>query len=248
MDDDKNDFDLIEANAADRRKAQDFDDYNLELSDAEVGRTPRFLGGLNRSRIKEEQKKKDQANLQTMLDLMLMDAEYRQLYNGALDRLRELEDLTEQALVDAQQQLSEADTVLDNILDRAAKMDGTLVFMDANGLVWTQFDQRVKTSDAEAIEWIGNEPSREEFVGARDYSQQIQQHIHSLRKYQTDVLGSARDKLADSDNPLSKEELRDLIDDFDSQLGATAKPVEPAINAPEAHHQNGGLIAEIPKI
>ena len=244
-------FNIICKVQKEREIQQNLDDLNNELRGTDVGRMSRFLSPEARDIIKGDRKGKN--NLrdvvhQTMLDILLQDDEYRQLYDDAMDRLRDLEDATQRALDEALIEQAKSQEQLRETLDRAAMLDGQRVFKDARGRVWTEHDQRVKQSDADRIEWQGNEPSREDYQADRDSADATQRRVDDIRAYQTDTLGGARERLTDKDNPLTKDELKGLIEDFDTQLAETKQQPTPIGTSPEAVGMNGDLSATIPKL
>lgn len=210
-------FNIICKAQKEREVQQNLDDLNNERRGVDVGRMARFLSPEARELVDGKGKRdKDLRDIihQTMLDMLLQEDEYRQLYDDAMDRLRDLEEATQRELDEALVQQINSQEQLRQTLERAANLDGQRVFKDAQGRVWTEHDQRVKQSDADRIEWKGNEPSREDYQADRAHNHTSQQIVDDIRKYQTDTLGDARDRLTDKDNPLTKEELKDLTEDI----------------------------------
>ena len=249
--DHRDEFNIICKVQKEREVQQNLDDLNNELRGTDVGRMSRFLSPEVRDIINGDRKGKNDLRdvvHQTMLDILLMDDEYRQLYDDAMDRLRDLEGATQRALDEALIEQAKSQEQLRETLERAAILDGQRVFKDAQGRVWTEHDQRVKQSDADRIEWQGNEPSREDYQADRSNADVTQRRVDDIRAYQTDTLGGARERLTDKDNPLTKDELKGLIEDFDTQLAETKQQPTPIGTSPEAVGMNGDLSADIPKL
>ena len=249
--DHRDEFNIICKVQKEREVQQNLDDLNNELRGTDVGRMSRFLSPEVRDITNGDRKRdKDLKDVihQTMLDLLLMDDDYRQLYDDAMDRLRNLEDATQRALDEALIEQSKSQEQLRETLERAAMLDGQRVFKDARGRVWTEHDQRVKQSDADRIEWKGNEPSREDYQADRANADASQRRVDDIRAYQTDTLGDARDRLTDKDNPLTKDELKGLIEDFDTQLAETKQEPASTEVTPDVAGMNGDLSADIPKL
>lgn len=247
----RDEFNIITKAQSERLRQQDLEDLNHELAGVDVGRIRRFLSPDAFDAINGQRKAKsrlDDLIHQTMLDMMLMDQEYRLLYDDAMNRLRELEEATQQVLDKALSDLAKSRDHLQDTMDRAAILDGQRVFQDAKGHVWTEHDQRVKQTDAERIEWKGSEPSREDYLADREQVDISQQRVDGIREYQTDALGNARERLTDKDNPLTKDELRTLIEDFDTQLAATKQQPDMVTKAPDPDAVNSDFAAEIPKL
>lgn len=207
---------IFERAVKERQRDQALVDLDHETAGVDVGRIARHLGSENNPRnIKSKQERADK-QFRTMLDLLLLDAEYRALYEDALKRLGDLENATQRAIEKAEQEITQAQQDLQDILDRAPTLDGVRVFKDEDGNVWTEHGARVKDQDAERIEWRGDEPSHEEFLaGNSNLEQKILAH-KELLEYQTDVLGAAREKLTDENNPLKKDELSGFIQDLEN--------------------------------
>ncbi len=225
MDNSTTEFDKIENAAAEKRLAQDFDDLQNELSGNSVGRIQRFLSPEAHALLMEKRNGKQSA-VMTALELALMnDPYYAEVYNNTVDRLRELEDATEKAIENAILKEQEAESILETTLDRAAQLpDGTRVFRDENDRVWTEFDQRVKASDAKNIEWRGNEPTSKQYHQDRAKLHENRIATDKLRAYQTDVLDTARERLMDTDNPLRPEELKEMEEGFSKRLSDMRRP------------------------
>lgn len=246
-------FNIITKAQNDLLHQQGIDDLNNELRGTNVGRMARFLSPEARDVVSGENKgKKEFSDLLhlTMLDTMLMDDEYRQLYDDAMDRLRALEEATQRALDKAQIELEKSQKQLRETLDRTAMLNGVHVFKDAQGRVWTEHDQRVEDSDADRIEWKGNEPSREEYHADRARNHTTQQSVGDIRKYQTDALGDARERLTDEDNPLTKDQLDGWADRLESH---SPKLVAQELQPRNASHnselqQETKLAVGIPKL
>ncbi len=202
---------------ASERRARDHDDLQNEIAGRHVGRHKRFLisGGTDGSDAKERKAARD---ARTALDLMLLDPRYAKLYNSAMDALVDAEAKATETIELAVQALQQAREDLNDILDRAATLpDGTKVFRDAKGNIWTENDVLVDDVQAESIVWHGDEPTHEEYQTRKDMVRDVEDYLSQWRHYETDVLGQARDRLTDQDNPLSASEVEGLKQDIESQ-------------------------------
>ncbi len=129
------------------------------------------------------------------LDLALQDQEYAALYQDVSVLLSNIETATEAALERAQK-------ALDDVTKNAARLpDGRAVFKDKDGNVWTEDGKRVDPKTTAGIVWPDGAPTREEYLERR-------RALEELRRYQVDVIGKARDRMNDPDDPLSKDELK----------------------------------------
>ncbi|MBL4808286.1 MAG: hypothetical protein JKY31_13540 [Rhodobacteraceae bacterium] len=194
------------------RRAGDFDDLQNELAGRETGRNQRFLGKGN-TETQEARRRKPQDQLeQTLLQLLLQnDPIYAVQYGSVMDLLGRAETVTDIALAQAEADLALAQEAVSMTLDRANKLpDGTAIFKDRNGSVWTADGQLLKGDDLEGVFWNASTPSYEDYLKHKKAADGAQYQMDALRLYQVDVLGKSRDLLTDPDNPSSLEELEEL--------------------------------------
>ncbi len=199
-------------------RRQDFDDLQNELAGRETGRLERFLSPDERERIRDGKSKGErQAEAMTRLQWMLANnAEYAALYDDTFDKLREAEQAAERALEKARLALAKAERDLQATLDSAARLpDGTRVFRDEQGRVRTVHGATVSDLDAASIEWSGDEPAYEQFLGNRSTIESLGGRIDKIERMQVEVLGHARNVLDDEDNLASTEELENLRQQID---------------------------------
>ena len=194
------------------RRARDFGDLQNELAGRETGRISRFLGE-NSPNAKASQRRKSQQQIElTSLQLLLQnDPDYAAQYKGVMDLLSRAETATEQALTRAEQDLSLAQDEINDTLNSANKLpDGTVIFKDKEGSIWTENGRLVTEAELESVKWNENAPSYEDYIKRRQAVEDLQRHIVALRRYQVDVLGHSRNRLADPDNPPSADELKQI--------------------------------------
>ena len=222
---------------ADRVRRRDFDDLQREIAGLEVGRQRRFRGGEDEKnpRTREGRQARQQAQL-TALEIMLAtDSAYRALYNDTMDQLRAAEIATETALTKAEAAHDQAKEEIQDILARAATLpDGARVFRDADGNVRREDGTLVSGLNADSIVWPEDALDYETFLARKEALEQAQQTIEDIRAYQVDVLGNARDRLTDPNDPPSKDDLRQIQRDIEEKNPAaqrTEHAVEPAADA-----------------
>ncbi|MEO1243780.1 MAG: hypothetical protein AAFX54_17870 [Pseudomonadota bacterium] len=166
--------------------------------------------------------------------MMLADPEYTALYNEVFGQLRQAEIATDEALLAAEQEL-------DVLLENAARLpDGRIVFRNQNGDVVTQYGESVDTDLAAEIKWPPEAPTYQEYLEERE-------QIDALRRYQVEVLGDARDRLSDENNPLEKDELEQMQQDIQSGLDKTAAKEIEATPAPKQDYESTADIG-LPKL
>lgn len=228
-------------------RRQEFDDLQNEIAGRETGRQARFLPG--RSRMSEQERKEREARaFQTQLDLLLQDPIYRAKYEKVMDTLRDAERATEAALARLDGLIEDAQSTLQDMEDRAARLpDGTRVFRDADGVVRRKDGSVVDDELAETILWRGDEPSYEDWVAGETQLDDLQGHRRDAEGFQNDVLGSARDRMEDEDNPPSLDELDGLLDNIQSQMPSHVA-AEIATDMPTADIPTAPSQIAIPKI
>jgi len=220
----------LESSDLDRKKAEAFDDHQRELAGVDAGRIPRFLARHLRSEVAREKDKADREH-GTRLAMLLAHADYRRSFEAAWVALTQAEQATTEALeLLALEEHSTAELIHD-MEDRAARLpDGTMVFRDAEGTLRRADGSEVTGPDAATIFWSGDEPSFEEYQAQLDRLDRLQANRAAILAYQIDVLGNARDRLSDEDDPLTQEELDDILRDIEE---AMPEPVQRQL-APEA--------------
>lgn len=198
---------------ADKRQ-RDFDDLQHELAGVDVGRMRRFLNA-DDDRSPEGKRRKQERTRRTLDDLM-RDPEYARLYVTLGDRLRDAETRADAALEAIQTQLQ---VVLDEIAlmeDAAARdLDGKQVFRFADGRVVYADGSEVNPDIAAGIIWSSNAPSAEDYFTAKSRSEALQDNLTEWGVYRNDVLGDVRDRYDSDDLPMSKDDLKDALDDIE---------------------------------
>ncbi len=208
------------------RQQQDVDDLNNEMAGRETGRLKRFLVS---NATASPQQKADEERTRAMRSLMWLlehDAEYAKLYHETKDLLIHAEAITEQALAQAQDDLDDAHTAMDALLENAARLPGgTMVFRDTDGRVVTADGTQVTNQVAiDGIVWHSNTQDYDNYVRQKQDIEAIERTIFELREYQVDVLGHARERLSDETNPSLHEELEDIQRDIQTKAPDMVKP------------------------
>jgi len=209
---------------AERRRQQDRDDYNNEMADRDVGRIRRFLPESARGEDTRKRREKEQRQLSALAMLLQNDPEYAALYEDTFDKLRAAEAATETALARARDGLAAANGMLDETLDRASQLpDGTRAFRDADGNVFSEDGQPITGEALDQVRWRDGAPSYEDYLARKKAVTGAQAAYDEILRYQVDVLGHARGRLTDEDNPPTKEELGELQQDIDTQMPDTVR-------------------------
>jgi len=204
--------------AAERR--QDFADLQNEQQGLETGRMARFLSEEARDRRKPGgESRAREREMSRLQHLLATNAAYAAAYDATWQALETAEDETAAALAVLSHKAAAETDRLQAIRDTSARLpDGTRVFRDNDGTVWTGHGRLVEPKAAESIVWTGREPGYEEFRAARDALAKTEARIAEIKRYQVDVLGHARDRLTDDDNPPDLEELETIKEQIETQM------------------------------
>lgn len=215
-------------------RRQDFDDLQNELAGRETGRQERFFPGDERSPKDQRRKQESEQAVRTALDALLADPVYRARHDEAMSRLRDAEQATEAALDRIARMIGETEDAIRDMEDRAARLpDGTLVFRDAGGVVRRADGSVVDAYLVDTIIWTGNEPSYEDYRAQQDRLAGLEESRVDVERYRDDVLGPARDRLTDHDNPPSLGELDDIIADIESEMPSALRDDTPLAETPD---------------
>jgi len=219
---------MVDKTGTETKKQRDFDDLQHEVSGSDNGRMKRFLGE-NRQSIEAKRKKQEAREAQSRLLMLLADPVYRAKYELVHQRLDELEQAAERALSSLENKIFEAKADLKGIQDKAARLpDGTHVYRDADGVVRREDGSEVDQTMIDTIIWSGNEPSYEAYQNANSVVSELEQQYAEVTDYRTDVLGTARNRIEDQDNPPSLNDLDDILKDIESTRPASLDGLGPA--------------------
>lgn len=168
---------------------QDHIDLNNELAGREVGRPRRFLPEDSHPDSAKKRREKERAE-QTALMIALSDPAYATLYHETLDKLRQAELATEAALTEAGEALDQAKADLKDGLDGASTLpDGTRVFRDAQGNVFTEDGMQIDGEELDTIQWRDGAISHEEYLARKKAMEEAQQAAEAGDASAMDTLG-----------------------------------------------------------
>ena len=205
---------------------QDRDDLNNEMAGREVGRIKRFLPEGHAGPAAQKRRDQEREHLSALLAMLRSSAAYAALYDQTMDALRNAEAATDAALAEARDILANANEALADLMDNANTLpDGTKVFRDQDGNVYTEDGRLIEGEALESIHWRDNAPSYEDFLARRKAVSDAQATIDAILRYQTDILGHARDRLTDENDPPTKEELEDIRRDIEEQMPPSAEAI-----------------------
>lgn len=207
-------------------KRTDVDDFQNEMNDVDTGRLKRFLTEDQREeRGSHRGRAKASAAAATRLQTMLAsNPAYARQYSSTFENLRGAENATDRAIAKAIARLEKAQHQLQETLGCAAMLpDGTRVFRDGAGKVWTEKGHEVSGDRAASIHWCGDEPAYEQFLRERESVEDGVTTLEALQGYRVDTLGRIRDRMMDEDNPPTSDELERFKREMQENMPDAAK-------------------------
>ncbi len=207
-----------------KRREHEYADYSNELAGRST-KIARFFNGQSRDDQTAQSRKRDDETIEflTSLQQLLKDPEYEALYNGVSNSLREAEIEIENALTEARQQFDHHTEALDETLKGASRLpDGTAVFRDEQGRIFSADGREVGDEEAQSIVWREGAVTYEEYLARRKAVEDAQRRLDELHGVQID-LGGIHDRLDDEDNPMSMEELEEAEQKIDEVLGTISQ-------------------------
>lgn len=201
-----------------QRKRLDLQDYGHEVAGLEAGRMARFgIGTARKLEVKE--KERSERAYRNALDRLLLDPEYRRLYEKLGERLTAAETDADTAIAMIEEQLRLAAREIEIMESAAARdPDGKLVFQYADGRVVYADGSEVPAEIAAGIMWPEGAPSAEDYFAAKDRYAEWQVRLAEWQTYRNDVLGGIRDRYDDQDNPFKDtDDLKDALDRIEEQ-------------------------------
>lgn len=211
-----------------KRQQQDFDDLQNEISGAETGRIRRFLTN-DVSTPEGQRKKRERDAFESQLLSLLLDPVYRAKYDETMNALQDAEQRTEAALNRLNQMILDETRSLEDMEKRAARLpDGTQVFKDEKGSVRTADGQAIEGYLVDTILWSGDEPDFETYQQQHQKLDHLRQTLRATEFYRDDVLGNARDRMSDEDNPPDMDELDQILRDIEDKMPKAVQDIQPA--------------------
>ena len=205
---------------------RDLADLGNEVAGRETGRPKRFLPRDHEAdpKARERKAQRDRAHATALKALLDNDPAYRELYRDTFDKLRRAEAATEMALEQARKDLANAREELNSLKDKASSLpDGTRVLRDKAGKAYTEDGRLIEGDELGQVRWRADAPSYEEFLAHKEAVDRAQENVDEIRQYQVDVLGNARERLTNEDDPPSREELETIQRDLEDKAPAMVR-------------------------
>lgn len=179
--------------------------------------------------IARKRRERERRHQSALAMLLMRDPEYAALYNDTMDKLRAAEAATEAALGKASDDITQTNDELDALLAQANVLpNGTRAFRAADGKVYAEDGRLIDGDDLASIHWHDGAPSYEDYLARKKAADDARAGYDAILRYQTDVLGHARDRLTDVDDPPSKDELSRIQRDIEERKPAAVAAFVPA--------------------
>ncbi|SIS41861.1 hypothetical protein SAMN05421686_101115 [Thalassolituus maritimus] len=202
------DQDTIQKAETDLRREKDLDDYHNELMGNDVGRIQRFGFEHGRQEAAADEKRKKSA-----FEQMMFNEVYRAAWESAMDAVNRAENAVYEALIQASYDLSAAETSYNDLLKQATTTtDGTKVFCDKDGNVYTEDGEPLPAEIAESLVWDDNAPTWEEYSASKENLTNAQSRYGEVNA-KSGRLVEIREELTDENNPASIERIHELTQD-----------------------------------
>ncbi len=191
-------------------------DMNHEISGEPTGRIQRFLSENSRDIYGVSEKKKSERAYRTMLEMLLAeDAQYAALYSQVTEKLEKAYQAVDQALIDINQRLEASVEKLQFLRENATELkDGTKVFRSENNSVFTENGKKLSKEETQNLQFSDNAPSWEEYKAEKETREALLRDRKKLTDYKYNTLDDIDRRMKDEDDPISKDELKDLQDNF----------------------------------
>lgn len=227
-------FEELERKADAARQAQDRDDFNNEHAGRDTGRMARFLPGDAAVQRQVEAKRRRREQFLNELQRLLADPVYAERYRTFGVLLDDAGAWAAERKTALQSALADAHANAGTLLDGAARLpDGRRVFRHADGSVIDENLNAVTDIDAAAVIWPEDAPSAEEYIAARQREAELQAALDGHEAWEVDVLGRARDRYEDPDNPITPSEMDAWENRISSDMEAfEAQTIEPPTDTP----------------
>lgn len=223
MDNYDNEFDKIENAAADRRRQQDIDDLNNELSGNDVGRTARFLSPEARERLLAKKQGKPSKAMSALEMALMNNPAYAAIHKAAVDETRAAQRTAQAFQDDVDMTLSETRADTARMLDEAVTLpDGHKAFMGKGEVAWTVDGERVDEAVTEGIDWSGR-PRREDYQELLAREETLESASQQGRQL-SNRLGEIHNELKDEGEPPSAETIENYraeIEAIEAELNSS---------------------------
>lgn len=204
-----------------KRKRRDFEDQQNELAGRETGRMARFGVGAARTQEMKERERKERAYRDALDRLLATDPDYRMLYKTLGDSLSEAEATADQMIEAIRAALTAEQDANQDMRDRAPKIDGKAIFRYSDGRVVDEDGNEIDPNVAAGILWPDNAPRAEDYFAGVEREGGLRDSLDDWQAYRNGALGDVRNRYEDRDNPMSKDDMLDALEEIQRAAPAT---------------------------
>lgn len=211
------------ANNRNKRDQQTFDDLQNEMAGRDTGRIQRFGIAAARGFEAKQEANKEKAYRNALHRLLMTEPEYRKLYEDLGTSLSNAETTADAEIALLEGQLMQAEAQLDDMRANAPKIDGKAIFKASDGRVIDEDVKEVVGLLADDIVWPPNVASADEYLAAKRAAGDARAALDSWRGNRQETLGDLRDRYEDGDNPMTKDEMRDALEQIERAKPANVR-------------------------
>lgn len=229
-----------------KRDQQTFDDLQNEVAGRETGRIQRFGIAAARNVEAKQEAKREKAYRDALHRLLMTDPEYRKLYEDLGTALSEAETTADTEIARLEGLMAQAEAHLDDMRANAPKIDGKAIFKASDGRVIDEDGNVVIGILADDIVWPPNAASADEYLIAKRAAEDAQAALDAWRGYRQDTLGDLRNRYEEGDNPMTKDEMRDALEQLETSK--PARLTQPETQAPSIAAQADTVPTMFPEL
>ena len=209
---------------------RDMIDLNNESAGRETGRIKRFNLPVSDKALNAE-KEKDEHRFNALMRL-LQDPHYARLYRYAVTTFTTAEEAVEKAKGKLEQESELAEKRRRELLDKAAQLpDGAKVFQSLNdGRIYSEHGEDVTHRKDSITGLHPNSPSWEDYRYAMKITEEIERQRHEVETYQREVLDPIKERLGDTENPATPDELEKIITRVNAKMSPAVRTQHKELN------------------
>lgn len=205
-----------EPDKADLRRQRDFDDLQNELAGRETGRMVRFGVSSARAQQIEERKRRERVFRDELERLLATDPEYQAIYEDLGGKLRDAETGADETISALLKRIASLEDEIVRMQDNAVIVPGIgRVYRFADGRVVDENRVEVDPALVADIVWPPGATTGEAYFAAQDELEALRSHLTEWESYRVDTLGDIRDRYDNRKEPMSKDDMRDALEQID---------------------------------
>ena len=242
-----------EHNLREEGLTEERDDLNRELAGIDVGRQKRHLPVTASETLAERQKKSEQRATMSALQILLQNEEYARAFRAFEVQLADADLRLTELHLEAEAILGERGATLDDIRARAGTLaDGTRVYRDHSGEVFSESGAVVDPEERAHILWQDDAPSWEEFTTAKQAYEEALIYRGEVEAVQSEVDGakariqSQTDPMTQKELEIAKDALANDLDDLERRRRALLSPDDDRVSVSKAFNASSDMPLDMP--